>query len=307
MTTTASRIWLDGHLVETSAAGARAPLMGHALQRGSLVFDVGSFHRSSRGPALFRAPEHVARLVRSAEIVGLPLAYGKDELLDAARAVVAASGLEAGLVRWSVFYGAGEPDLLPRDLSTRVAVAAQAIDDIGERPPIAVASFDDARKAAPDVLPADAKAAAAYLGPLLARRRAIAAGADEIVLLDRDGDIAEAPTANAFAVAGGVLWTPPLGRVLPGITRDTVLTLAREAGVAREVKEAPLPRAAFAAADEAFLCGTSLPIAPIGRIDDRTLAAPGPITQRLLSLVNRAHHGELPEHASWLMFVRSAG
>lgn len=303
MTKTTSRIWLDGNLVATSAVGA--PVMGHAIQRGSLVFDVGAFHRARGGTALFRAPEHVRRLLRSAEIVGLPVPYDEGALLDAARAVVAESRLEAGLVRWSVFYAASEPDLLPRDLTTRVAVAAQAIDDSAERPPIAVATFDDARKAAPDVLPADAKASAAYLGPLLARRRAVAAGADEIVLLDRDGDIAEAPTANAFAVASGVLWTPPLGRVLPGITRDTILTLAREAGLAREVREAPLPRAAFASADEAFLCGTSLPIAPIGRIDDRTLVAPGPMTRALSDLFARAHHGDFPEHASWLMFVRS--
>jgi branched-chain amino acid aminotransferase len=303
MTTTASPIWLDGNLVETSACGA--PLMGHAIQRGSLVFDVGSFQRAGRGTALFRAKEHVRRLIRSTGIVGLPLTYGADELLEAARAVVAASGLEAGLVRWSVFYAAKEPDLLPRDLTTRVAVAAQAIDDVAARAPIAVATFDDARKAAPDVLPADAKASAAYLGPLLARRRAIAAGADEIVLLDRDGDIAEAPTANAFAVVGGVLWTPPLGRVLAGITRDTVLTLAREADLAREIREAPLPRATFASADEAFLSGTSLPIAPIARIDDRILPAPapGPMTHKLAELVARAHQGELPGHAEWLTFV----
>jgi branched-chain amino acid aminotransferase len=302
MAITAPLLWLDGALVASSTAGA--PLMGHAAQRGSLVFDVGSFHATPRGPALFRARAHVARFLRSAGIVGLELPFDASTLLDAAARVVAESGSERGLVRWSAFLQAREPDLVPRDHAAHVAVAAQMLEDPPRVTPIRVAVFDDARKAAPEVLPPDTKAAGAYLGPMLARKRAIAAGADDVVLLDRDGDIAEAPIANAFAVVAGTLWTPPLGRILPGITRDSVLAIARDEGI--PVREERLPLEVFASADEAFLTATSLPIAPISHVNARPLrAAPGPITSRLIEHLARARSGGDPAREEWLTYARS--
>lgn len=301
MTITAPLLWLDGSMV--ASTGASAPLMGHAVQRGSLVFDVGAFHSTARGPALFRGKDHVARFVRSARIVGFDLGHDEEELLRAAIEVIAASGAEEGLVRWSVLSRATEPDLVPRDLSTHVAVAAQTLQDPPRVTPIRVAVFDDARKASPDVLAPETKAAAAYLGPMLARKRATLAGADDVVLLDRDGDIAEGPIANTFAVVGGVLWTPPLGRILPGITRDSVLALARADGV--PVREERLPRSVFEGADEAFLTGTSLPIAPIFAINERLLpSAPGPITARLVERLAAARRGKDVSRPDWLTYLR---
>jgi branched-chain amino acid aminotransferase len=297
MAITAPILWLDGELVATSSA--TLPLMGHAPQRGSLVFDVGSFHPVSGGISLFRAREHVARFMRSARIVGLALRFDEEALLRAAIDVVAACGRDHGLVRWTVVYAAAESDLLPRDPATHVAVAAQLLEDAPSGKPLRVAFFDDARKAAADVLPPDAKVAAAYLGPMLARRRAMAAGADEIVLLDRDGNIAEAPVANVFAVVDGALWTPPLVHVLPGITRDAVLAIALAEGI--PVREEPLPREALASADEAFLTSTSLPIGPIGTVNGRALGAtPGPLTSRLAARLIAAQHGRDPSFATWL-------
>lgn len=301
MAITAPLLWLDGALVATR--DATIPIMGHAPQRGSLVFDVGSFHaRAAGGVALFRAREHVARFVRSARIVGLALRFDEEALVRAAIDVVARCGRDEGLVRWSVFYGAAEPDLLPRDPSTHVAVAAQLLEDPPSMKALRVAMFDDARKAAPDALSPEAKVAAAYLGPMLARRRAIAAGSDEVVLLDREGHVAEAPIANVFAVVGGALWTPPLGHVLPGITRDAVLALALADGIA--VREAPLPPEALASADEAFLTATSFPIAPIGAVNGRALgSAPGPITARLAARLGEAQRGVDPKLSAWLTAV----
>ncbi|CAN5889171.1 branched-chain-amino-acid transaminase [soil metagenome] len=297
MALTAPLLWLDGRMVP--AAEATVPLMAHAPQRGSLVFDVGSFHAASGGVALFRAREHIARFMRSARIVGLALAFDEETLLRAAVEVVAACGRSEGLVRWSVLYAASEPDLLPRSPATRVAVAAQLYEDPPRVKALSVAFFDDARKAGPDVLSPEAKVAAAYLGPLLARRRAVAAGADDVVLLDREGNVAEAPVANVFAVVGGALWTPPLGLVLPGITRDAVIALAASEGI--PVREEALPREALAAADEAFLTETSFPIAPIGAVNGRALAAaPGPITARLIARLSAAQRGADPGLAAWL-------
>ncbi len=300
MAITAPLLWLDGALVDSSTAGA--PLMGHAAQRGSLVFDVGSFRTTPRGPALFRARDHVARFLRSASIVGLEVGYDADALVEAAVKVVAESGSQEGLVRWSAFLTAREPDLVPRDHRAHVAVAAQMLQDSPRSTPIRVAVFDDARKAAPAVLPPDTKAAGAYLGPMIARKRAIAAGADDVVLLDEDGDIAEAPIANVFAVVSGTLWTPPLGRILPGITRDSVLAIARAESI--PVREERLPPATFASADEAFLTATSLPIAPIATVNGQPLgAAPGPITRRLIELLHRARSGEDAARERWLTYV----
>lgn len=296
MAITAPLLWLDGAVVPARETGA--PLTGHALQRGSLVFDVGSVHATPAGPALFRAPEHVARLRRSAALVGLELRFDDEALCRAAARVVADNRVTDGLVRWSVFLVSPEADLVARDPTTQVMVAAARVDPPSGAP-LAIAIFDDARKAPPEVLSPETKAAGAYLGPMIARRRAIAAGDDDVVLLDADGDIAEAPVANAFAVIGGELWTPPLGRVLPGITRDSVLTLAREAGIA--IREERLPRAAFEAADEAFLTSTSMPIGPIGRINGRRLAAPGPITSRLSVALAEIQRGS--DTRGWLRAV----
>lgn len=302
MAITAPLLWLDGTMVPS--AEAAAPLMGHAVQRGSLVFDVASFHGTPRGPAIFRAREHAERLARSARIVGLELAWDAEALVEAAVRVVAESGHDEGLVRWSAFFAAPIPDLVPKERSARVAVAAQLLEDPAPRAPLRVAVWDDARKAPPEALSPEAKAGAAYLGPMLARSRAVAAGYDEIVLLDRDGDIAEAPIANAFAVIGGALWTPPLGRVLPGVTRDTVLAVAREAGL--EVREQALSKDAFAAADEAFLTATSLPIAPIASVNGRALGGaetPGPVTAKLIERVLTIRAGGDAAYERWLTFV----
>lgn len=301
MAITAPRMWLDGVMIDSAEAGL--PLMAHAAQRGSLVFDVGSFHSTPRGPALFRAREHVARFLRSAKLVGLEVAHDEESLVHAARAVVAATGKDDGLIRWSAFFDVAEPDLLPRTSKAKVAVAAQLFEDPPRVVPLRVATFDDARKAPPESLDPAVKAAAAYLGPMLARRRAIAGGAEEIVLLDRDGHVAEAPTANAFAVVSGALWTPPLRYVLAGITRDAVLVLAREEGIA--VREEPLPLDVFANADEAFLTATSFPVAPIGTVNGRALpAAPGPVTKRLIERFAAIQGGREASHEAWVMLAR---
>lgn len=302
MAITAARMWLDGAMV--ASIDATLSLMGHAAQRGSLAFDVGSFHPTADGAALFRAREHVSRFLQSARTVGLDLPYTQDALLAASLDVVVDSGATQGLIRWSAFFAAEQPDLLPRSCVGRVAIAVQLPQDPPSSRPLRVAVFADARKASPDVLDPTVKAAGAYLGPMLARRRAVAAGMDDVVLLDRDGNLAEAPIANVFAVFGDVLSTPPLGCVLPGITRDSVLAIARDEGLA--VREAPITPASFAAADEAFLTGTSMPLSPIGHINEVALkVAPGRITERLLRRLVSIQGGRDGTFAGWLTPIGS--
>jgi branched-chain amino acid aminotransferase len=295
-------MWLDGEMVR--AADVRLPLMGHAPQRGSLVFDVGSFHAGPDGATLFRAREHVARFLRSAAAVGIEVPWSEDDLVQAAVEVVRASGHDEGLVRWSGAYAAEEPDLVPRSPTSTVAVAAQILEDPHRIAPLRVAVFDDARKASPDVLPPHVKAAASYLGPMLARRRALALGADDVVLLDVEGNVAEAPIANVFAVVNGALWTPPLRYVLPGITRDAVLAIANQSGLF--VREEPLSRQAFEGAEEAFLTATSFFVSPISHVNGRALPdAPGPVTARLAAALEAAQRGD-DRYAAWRTPVSTA-
>ena len=311
LTARARPVWMNGKL--TPFESATVSVMAHAMQRGSLVFDVATFHDaaysgSKRGAAIFRLRDHVERFARSASIIGLSLALDRDALENAAREVVRESDLSEGLVRWSAFFPSMEADLLPRLPAASVAVTAYAPTDtlpegaapIPKPATWRVAIFDDARKAGPDVMPPEAKVAAAYLGPMLARRRAVEAGCDEVILLDREGHVAEAPTANVFAVIGGRLVTPPLGRILAGITRDSVIAIAQKDGV--HVKEAHLSPAALAGADEVFLTSSSLLIAPVTSILGRAIGSGniGPVTRRLLDRLRGIERGDDARFSHWL-------
>jgi branched-chain amino acid aminotransferase len=158
----------------------------------------------------------------------------------------------------------------------------------------------DTRKAGPEVFPPHAKVSASYLGPMLAKRRALSYGYDEVVLLDREGRVAEAPTANVFVVRGGRLLTPPTERVLPGVTRASLLEIARVEGIpASEVHLAPEE---LADADEAFLCSTSAAVLPIASVDGTAMraGAPGPLTARMRELLLACERGEDGRFAHWL-------
>src|SRR5205085_11052376 len=165
-------------------------------------------------------------------IVGRSIADVEDALIAATRVAVAATGLREGLIRMSAFMPTIEADLVPRPGPASVVIAAYARTDHPKNHvasgPLKIQVPREMRKAAPNAIPPLAKVAAAYLGPMIARRAALAAGFDEIVLLDHQECVAEAPTANVMIVAERTLVTPPLGSILDGITRDTILRLARE-------------------------------------------------------------------------------
>jgi branched-chain amino acid aminotransferase len=298
MATTAKAVWLDGSM--TTLEHASVPLTSNAIQRGSLVFDLGSFHPTPDGVALFRAREHVARFLASTKLIGLELGHDEAALLEAARAVVRANGIEEGMIRWTAVFTAPEPDLVPREPSARVMISVHTLQDPPRTTGMRVSIFDDARKAPRDVMPPEAKVAASYLGPMLARRRAMAEGSDEVILLDRDGFVAEAPTANVFAVLRGAVWTPPLGSILAGVTRDCVLAVARAEGL--EVREEKMSVKDLAGAEEAFLTATSLPLGPIGWVNGRALRHDiGPVTTRLKDRIVAIQHGE--DHPEWRLSV----
>lgn len=305
-------LWIDGALVPWDEA--RVSVLSHAIQRGALVFDVGAMREGTGGrPLLFRAREHVERFLRSAALVGLEVPWDAETLLAATVQTARLGRATSALVRWSAFVPTPEPDVVPRaGAAASVAIAIITPEDNappGGPPPrkpamVRLSVPRDARKPGPEVFPPQAKVAAAYLGAMLAKRRALAAGFDEIVLLDEQGRLTEAPTANVFAVKDGVLTTPPLERVLAGITRDSVLALARAEGIA--TREAHLSLDDLASADEAFLTATSLPVQAIASVDGRPLrdGAPGPITTRIKEAVAACERGADERFARWILEIR---
>jgi branched-chain amino acid aminotransferase len=302
-------LWLDGALVPWEAA--RVHVLAQSLARGSLVFDYMSVHETPRGAAIFRLTDHVERFVTSARLVGLPLAQDAAALRAACKAAVRANP-GAKVVKLNAYLASEEVDVVPAD--DRVSVAALAYDPWGdvllrkERPParppktVRLRVEKELRQRRADILHPHAKVAGNYTSPMIAKWRARKAGYDEIVLLDDAGQLTETPTANFFLVdAAGVLRTAPDDAVLLGITRRSVLELARAEGI-KCTSEEPLPLKALATAREAFLTGTSGGVWPVESADDRPIGreCPGPVTRALRERFQRAASGADPAFAHWL-------
>ncbi|MEN8158814.1 MAG: aminotransferase class IV [Myxococcota bacterium] len=308
------RIWLDGRLVPW--AEATVHVLAHSMARGSLVFDYMSVHETPRGPAIFRLDAHVARFLKSVELVGLPLAQSEAELRGACIEAVRANP-GARVVKLNAFLPSVEIDVVPVD--DHVAVAAAAYDpwhDVSARkdvpparPPKTVRLWleKERRQRRPDILHPHAKVAANYTSAMYAKWQARRRGFDEILFVDEQGLLAEGPTTNFFLVdREGTLRTPPEHGVLLGVTRRSVIALAEAEG--RKVLEEPLrPEALFEAA-EAFLTGTSAGVWPIASVDGREIgsACPGPVSEAIGAHFRRVVAGEEPAFEDWLCFVNEA-
>jgi branched-chain amino acid aminotransferase len=306
-------IWWNGALVPW--ADARVHLLSHSLQRGSLVFDYLSVHETPRGAAVFRLREHVERFLRSAQLVGLPLALPAREIEAAIVATVRANpGSRA--VKICALLPSLEVDVVPMDERVTVAVAAyDPLEDVIRRnpgtypvrPTVRLWIEKERRNRRDDILPPQAKVAANYTSPMAAKWAARRRGYDEILLVDEEGCIAEAPTSNVFWVddAGG-LFTPPAAHVLDGVTRRSLLEIAKHDGIAaaeRRVRPAELLEAA-----EVFLTGTTAGVWPVSSVDDRVIGdgEPGPLTRKLRERLQAVSNGRDPAFDAWLTYVKES-
>jgi branched-chain amino acid aminotransferase len=300
-------IWLDGELVPWERATVH--LLSHSLQRGSLVFDYMSVHETPRGAAVFRLREHVERFFHSVELVGLPLHREREEIEAAVLAAVRANP-GARAVKLCAYLPSIEVDVVPLD--DRVAVAIAAYDppaDVIERKAVRFEARATIRlwvekrlrNRRKDILPPQAKVAANYASPMTAKWAARRAGYDEIVLVDEDGSLAESPTANLFWVdRAGALRTPPAERVLLGVTRQSLLEIAKHEGI--EVGEALLRPEELARQAEVFLSGTTAGVLPVESVDGVSVGdgRPGPLTARLGARLREIQSGRDPDFAHWL-------
>ncbi len=306
-------IWIDGDFIPWEKANIH--VLSHSAQRGSLVFDYLSVHATSRGPAIFRLAEHLARFEHSCEMIGLRLEVDSTQLCRALIETIARNpGARAAKV--SAYLPSIEVDVVPLD--DRVSVAIAAYD------PQADVIARKARKADPrpttlrlwiekerrnrrdDIIPPQAKVAANYLSTMTAKARAREAGYDEILLVDEYGYVAEAPTANLFIVdADGMLATPPVSRVLLGVTRMTILDLAHADGI--PVCETTIRPEELFEASEVFLTGTTAGVWPVSSIDGKKIGITGgeigPVARALQEHFERVTSGNDPDFLHWLTLV----
>ena len=303
------RIWIDGHLVPWGEATVH--VLSHSHQRGSLIFDYMSVHETPKGPAVFRLDDHVRRFLVSAELVGLPLRREAAEVRAAVlEAVRANPGSKA--VKVSGYLASVEVDVVPVDDHVTLAVAAyDPVEDVlrpkGVLPkpfrPVRVWVEKERRNRRPDIMPPQAKVAANYASPMAAKWAARRRGYGEVLLVDDQGFVAEGPTTNVFLVdREGTLRTPPEEKVLLGVTRASILELARAEG--RKVVEEKFRPEAFHDAAEAFITGTSAGVWAIESVDDHPLpGAPGPVSRALGERFERAASGRDPAFERWLAYV----
>ncbi len=295
-------IWMNGRLVPWSEA--KVHVLAHVVHYASSVFDGIRCYDMPKGPTAFRLRDHVRRLLDSARIYRLPVPYGLDDLVAASRRVVQANRLRACYIRPVVFRGYGEVGVNPAGCPVEVAIAAWewgaylGAEALTRGVDVQVSSWT---RIAPDTLPALAKSAANYANSQLIKMEALANGFAEGIALDAQGMLAEGSGENLFLVRDGEVATPQLdGSVLPGITRATVITLARELGF--PVAEKRLPRESLYVADEVFLTGTAAEITPVRSVDRVPVGSgqPGPVTLAVQAALRGIVSGAVEDRHGWL-------
>jgi branched-chain amino acid aminotransferase len=294
-------IWHDGKLVPWR--NATTHVLTHSLHYGLAVFEGLRAYDTPDGPAIFRVQDHTARLIDSARIYMMQIPYDRATLIEAQREVVRANGLGACYLRPIAFYGAEKMGVSPRGATVHVAIAAWPwgayLGPEAHERGIRVKTSSYARHHV-NVTMARAKLAATYANSILATLEASQDGYDEALFLDVDGFVAEGAGENLFIVRDGRLYEPELTSALAGITRDTVITLARERGY--EVGARRLTRDDVYIADEAFFCGTAAEVTPIVELDRRTIGdgRPGPVTRAIQRAFFDAVSGRDARHRDWL-------
>ncbi len=294
-------IWQNGELVPWREATVH--VLTHTLHYGVGVFEGVRAYDTPRGPCIFRLEAHTRRLFNSAHILGLEIPYSPEEVSAAQQAVFAANDLKEGYLRPMVHLGAEAMGLRAKDLSVNLIVAAwpwpNYMEPESREKGIKVRTSSYTRHHV-NITMCKAKANGNYINSILALHEALDAGCDEALMLDNEGYVAEGTGENVFIVRDGVIHTPELTSCLDGITRDSVITLAREAGY--PLIERRITRDEVYIADEAFFTGTAAEVLPIRELDGRMIGsgARGPVTETLQTLYFDQVRGAREEHPDWL-------
>jgi len=295
------KIWHNGKLIAWDDATIH--VMAHVIHYGSSVFEGVRCYAPPSGPAIFRAPEHAQRLLDSAKVYRIDVDFTRDDIVKAMCDVVANNGVWPCYLRPVVLRGYGEAGVNPFNSPTEVYVVNYPWgkylgSDAEQGCDVCVSSWT---RLAPNTLPAMAKAGANYMNSQLIKMEAIVNGYAEGIALDTGGYVSEGSGENVFLVRNGVLQTAPLGNsVLPGITRDSVLQIARDLNL--PVLEQMIPREMLYLADEAFFSGTAAEVTPIRSVDKITIGkgVTGPITRAIQKEFYAIVKGEKADRHHWL-------
>lgn len=297
-------IWFDGELVPWREA--KTHVLTHTLHYGMGVFEGVRAYQTPQGTAIFRLEDHTQRLFNSAKIFNMALPFDIDTLSEAQKLAVRENQLDTAYIRPMCFYGAEGMGLRASGLRVHCIVAAwewgtylgeEALEK-GIR--IRTSSYNRHHV---NVNMCKSKSNGSYINSMLALNEALACGYDEALLLDTEGFVSEGSGENIFLVRNNTLYTPELSSCLDGITRDTIIALAKENGI--EVIEKRITRDEVYIADEAFFTGSAAEVTPIAELDDRKIGqgGRGPVTEKLQSLFFDVVNGRSKQHEAWLAFV----
>jgi branched-chain amino acid aminotransferase len=297
-------VWMNGSVMPWD--DAQIHVSAHGLQYGTGVFEGMRSYDTSDGPAIFRLDAHMRRLKASAEHYEINIPYSVEQLSEASLEVIRVNGLENAYLRPLAFFDSYSFSVWPKDCPVTTAIIAvpgraylQGGPEHGVRVMISSTRRIDASVLLPHV-----KACGHYMNSVRAVQEAIRNGYDEAILLNNLGDVAEGSGANLFVVKDGTVITNDKdASIVMGITRDSVIQIARDLGLSMEIR--PISIADVHEADELFFSGTAVEVTPIKSVDDRTLGdgSPGPITRRIQTTYFDAVHGRLPQYRHWLSMV----
>jgi len=301
-------IWYDGEM--RPWRDATTHVLTHTLHYGMGVFEGVRAYDAEQGTAIFRLQDHTDRLFRSAHILQMPMPFDKDTINQAQLDVVRENGLSSAYLRPMCFYGSEGMGLRADNLKVHVIVAAWewgaylGKENLEKGIRIRTSSYTRHHV---NITMCKAKANGNYMNSMLALQEALSCGYDEAMLLDNEGYVAEGSGENIFIVRDGVLYTPDLTSALEGITRETIMTLAREQGL--EIREKRITRDEVYVADEAFFTGTAAEVTPIREVDNRTIGngGRGPVTEQLQALYFDQVHGRREDYPVWLSLVGQDG
>ncbi len=302
---TTEKIWMDGELVNW--ADAQVHVLTHALHYGSAVFEGIRAYPTADGVAVFRLSDHIERLCQGAETLMMDVPYSRDQIIEACKDTVRVNRQDGGCyLRPLMYLNYGEIGLntIPCKVSVAIAVwpwgAYLGDDGATKGVRMMVSSW---RRHDPTAVPTQVKAAGYYVNSSLAKVEAIKAGYDEAIMLNTAGQVAECSGENLFLVRRGRVITPPTSAgILEGITRDSVITIARDLGY--EVVEASVLRGDLYLADEMFCTGTAAEVVPINSVDGRPIGSRGPITEHIQQTYSKAVRGEVDRYKDWVEHVR---
>lgn len=300
---TAKYVWIDGRYKKWKDATVH--VLTHSLHYGGAVYEGLRFYNTPDGPAIFRLKDHIKRLFYSASALEMKIPYSPKELEEVAINLLRKDRIKAGYIRPIAFFGYGKMGLNPVGAPVSVSMAAFPFGSYLGHDMVRVKTTKFIR-IHPDSTIADAKITGHYSNSIVASQEIRRSGYDEALFLDYKGNVAEGPGENIFIVKKGVLYTPPTGSIIAGITRASIIEVAHDQGL--KVVEKHFKQKDVYEADEAFFTGTAAEITPIASLDNKKIGGGklGPITDQLKKDYTDAVHGKIPKYRKWLTYINQS-